>query len=304
MRQVEIEYLEVDACPLCGAAGLDRAKLQRPSYFFGMYSMPLPGVGVSLRECVDCSLLYKSAVPSRYDLLKIMSASATSVWRPKRGPHPGVGWVTTYLNDRPRSVLDLGAANGDLLMELKPHASRIAALDVVEYPACRSVVNDDYIIGEIDGNLSRMAGKFEIVTAFDVFEHFLDVSAALDNVSALVAEGGKLIVETGDWKCIDGDPGDWYYANLFEHQIFWCRRSFEFLCDKYGFEQIEYRNCIHKGRRNLGFAKRIATALVVEFAKVRLFRLAMLGAGKGDPSRFAPPSLVDHAFVVLEKTCA
>lgn len=283
---------------------MDRAKLSRQNYYFGVFSIPLPDAGVFLRECTHCSLLYKSAAPDRTDLANIMSDGATDVWRPKSGVHPALSWVLPYLDGRPKHILDIGASNGDLLAQLKPYASCVSALDVVEYPQCRSVVNKEYIIGEIEGNLAWSGEKYEIVTAFDIFEHFLNTCAALNNIAAMVSESGKLIVETGDWNYCESEIGDWYYANLFEHQIFWNRSSFDFLCSKYGFKLIEYRRCPHKGRRGLGLFKRMAIELVVKLAKVPFFQQAMLAVGKGDPLRFARPSLVDHAFVVLEKTDA
>lgn len=304
MIYVSIRYDLVAVCPLCGGIGVDQAKLSRSNYYFGPFAIPLPDAGVFLRECTNCSLLYKSAVPDRTDLAKIMSDGATDVWRSKSGVHPALAWVLPYLQGQPKSILDIGASNGDLLAQLKPYASCVSALDVVEYSQCRSVVDNEYIIGEIEGNLVWSGEKYEIVTAFDIFEHFLDTHVSLSNIGVMVAEGGKLIVETGDWNCCEGELGDWYYANLFEHQIFWNRQSFDFLCTKYGFKIIDYRNCSHKGRRDLGFIKRLAMGLVVKLAKAPFFQHAMLAAGKGDPLRFACPSLIDHAFVVLEKTHA
>lgn len=74
-----------------------RTRLSRPYYYFGSFSITLPVAGVFLRECTHCSLLYKSAVPNRTDLAKIMSDDATDVWRPKSGTHPALAWVLPYL---------------------------------------------------------------------------------------------------------------------------------------------------------------------------------------------------------------
>lgn len=304
MKNIKICYEPVNACPLCGAVGVDRAKLSRPYYFFGIFKIPLSEDGVFLRECTNCSLLYKSSVPDRIDMAKIMSGAATGVWRQKLGIHPAVAWIMPYLEGQPKSILDIGASNGDLLAQLKPYASCISALDVVTYPQCQSVVDKEYIIGEIEGDLVWSGERYALVTAFDIFEHFLDVGSALSNIVAMVNKGGKLIVETGDWTCIEGDLSEWYYANLFEHQIFWNRRAFDYLCDKYAFELLEYKIVAHKNRRELGLAKQWVMEAVVTFAKFPLFQRAMLAAGKGDPLRFAKPLLMDHAFVVLEKTHA
>lgn len=302
MKIMNVSYHPVEACPLCGSVGVNRAKLSRQSYYFGVFSIPLPDAGVFLRECTLCTLLYKSAAPDRADLAKIMSDGATDVWRPKSGVHPALSWVLPYLDSRPKCILDIGASNGDLLAQIKPYVRCVSALDVVAYPQCQSIVSKEYIIGEIEGDLAWSGDKYEIVTAFDIFEHFLDTHLALNNIGALVAYGGKLIVETGDWNFCEGELSEWYYANLFEHQIFWNRKSFNFLCTKYGFKIIGYRNCSHKGRRGLGFFKRLVMGVVVKLAKVSLFQQVMLIVGKGDPLRFARPSLNDHAFVVLEKS--
>lgn len=302
MKIIKISYQSVEACPLCGAGGIDRAKLDRPYYFFGTFSIPLPEAGVFLRECTNCSLLYKSSVPDRIDLAKVMSDGATDVWRPKSGVHPALAWVLPYLEGQPKRILDIGASNGDLLAQLKPFASSVSALDVVAYPQCHSVINKEYIIGDLEGDLVWSGEKYELVTAFDVFEHLVDAGAALSNIAAIVNKGGRLIVETGDWTWFEGDLGDWYYANLFEHQIFWNLRAFNYLCDKYAFKLLEYKHVLHKNRRELGLAKRWAMKMVVTFAEFSLFQWAMLAAGKGDPLRFARPSLLDHAFVVLERS--
>jgi len=144
--------------------------------------------------------------------------------------------------------------------------------------------------------------KYEIVTGFDIFGHSIDTQKALFNMFALVGKGGKLVIETGGWNCVSGNLADWHYLNLFEYQIFWSQRTFDFMFEEYGFTVIEYRNCRHKGRRSLGIMKYSVMELIVYLARFELFRKSMLVAGKGDPLRFSRPSLVDHAFDVLERT--
>lgn len=297
---IKIRYQPVEACPLCGETGQDRAKLSRANYIFGKFSIPLPEEGILLRECTNCTLLYKSSVPNKIDLARIMSGVATDVWRKKSGTHPALSWILPYLDGHPKCILDIGASNGDLLAQLKPHVNCVSALDIVAYPKCRSIINKEYIIGDIEGQLNWSGEKYEIITAFDIFEHFIDAFSALCNIKSMITNSGRLIVETGDWTCIEGDLGDWYYANLFEHQIFWNRRAFDYMCEKYNFELIEYKNVVQKNRRALGFSKRFIIEVVVILAKFSLFQRAMLATGKGDPLRFSRPFLLDHAFVVMD----
>src|SRR5690606_29059165 len=132
-----------------------------------------------------------------------------------------------------------------------------------------------------------------------VFEHFLDARSAIANVLAFVGAGGYIIIETGDWRTVP-DQGGWYYANLFEHQIFWTRRTFEYLAGQFPFSIAEYSLVNHKGRRAMSLPKRLALAGVVRLAPYAIFRNAMLAAGR-DPGHFGAPGLVDHAFVALRR---
>jgi len=304
METIELVYQAVNVCPLCGSSGRSQGQLTRQNYFFGDFIIPLPREGIYLCECTNCSLLFKSMVPKPDDLTEIMSREATGVWKSKTGTHPALSRIRPYLKIGSTSVLDIGASNGDLLAQLKPFVRSTSALDVVEYPQCRLTVNKEYIIGKIESSFSWSGDCYDIVTAFDIFEHFLDTPSALSNISAMVKFGGKLIVETGDWKSFNGKLDQWYYANLFEHQLFWDKESFDFLCNKYGFSLIQYENCNHKGRRNLGHVKKMAIDLVTKMAPNSSFQQAMLATRMGDPLRFARSSLVDHVFVVMEKTFA
>src|SRR3546814_14153344 len=82
------------------------------------------------------------------------SDGATDVWRPKSGAHPGLPMMRSHINGA-RSFLDIGASNGDLLAQLGGTADRLSALDVVEYPRCREIVDGrgEYIIGQLDAGV-------------------------------------------------------------------------------------------------------------------------------------------------------
>ncbi len=298
-RRLEIEYQEIVACPLCGQAGTARSALRRPGYHFGRLEIPLPSGGVALLECGRCSMLFKSKVPTAEACDRVMSSGATDVWRPKTGEHPALSMMRPYLEDA-RSFLDIGASNGDLLAQLGDRAERLSAMDVVQYAPCRNVIDGrgEYIIGQLEQGVTWSHQPYDVVTAFDVFEHFLEADKAVANVLAFVRSGGYLVIETGDWRTIP-DPGSWYYTNLFEHQIFWTRKTFEYLTERFPFSVAQYSLVNHKGRRAMGPAKRMALSAIAQLAPNPLFRNAMLMAGR-DPGHFGGPGLVDHAFVVMK----
>lgn len=299
-RRLNIDYQEIAGCPLCGQAGTERSTLRRANYYFAQFEIPLPPRGVALLECRSCSLLFKSAVPTAEACDKVMLSGATDVWQPKTGEHPALPMMRPYISEA-RSFLDIGASNGDLLAQLGDRAERLSAMDVVEYARCKDVVSrrGEYILGQLEKGVTWSRQPYDIVTAFDVFEHFLDARSAVANLLAFVKTDGHLVIETGDWRTVP-DQGRWYYTNLFEHQIFWTRDTFEYLSEQFPFSIEQYLHVNHKGRRSMGPPKRIALSAIVRLEPYAWFRNAMLAAGR-DPGHFGAPRLVDHAFVVMKR---
>jgi len=302
MKIVLIKYDVVKECPLCGSLSSKvKTKLSRPSYFFGDLEIPLPESGVFLLECSNCSLLFKSFIPNQEDFMRVMSLSAKKVWHPKKGVHPAVELIKPFFTSETNRVIDIGAANGELLAQLQSYSSCVSALDIVSFPTCVRIVNGEYIIGNIENKITWSGEGYDIVTAFDIFEHFFNPKNAMENISSLLLKNGKLIIETGDWTFFDGNHRSWYYTNLFEHQIFWNQRSIEYLSEKFGFIKLEYNSVQHKNMRNITLRKKILLNLIVKLTLIPWYSKAMLSLGKGDPSRFVPPNLNDHAFIVLKK---
>ncbi len=252
-------------------------------------------------ECDACGLLFKSNVPEREAFSHIMAAAATQVWKQKHGVHPALAMMEPYLCKRGFDVLDLGASNGDLLAQLKPRAGRVSALDVEAFPLCKEIVNGEYIIGDVDKPLEWSGRPYDLVTAFDVFEHFFDAKYAVNNAVSMTAPGGLLMIETGDWTTMSRRLESWYYCNLFEHHIFWSRKTFDFLCSLYMLDNVSYSLVNHKGRRTMGAMKRMALRVMTSLAPVRPFASLMILLTGRDPSLFGAPTLRDHAFAVLRR---
>jgi hypothetical protein len=288
-------------CPLCGTTGSERARLARESYYFGSFRIPLPPDGVGLMECGQCGLLFKSRVPERAAFARVMGEAATAVWKAKPGVHPALPMMEPYLPKHRFDVLEVGASNGDLLAQLRPRADRLSALDVEAFPSCKEIVTGEYIIGDVDRPLAWSGRPYDVLCAFDVFEHFFDARAAVSNILAMLTPGGRLIVETGDWTTAADDLPGWYYCNLFEHHIFWSRTAFEFACAGHGLQLLSYAVVNHKGRRGMGSVKRLALRGLTALAPIAAFRRIVIRFTDRDPSLFGAPGLHDHAFVVMRR---
>lgn len=301
MKRLEIPFVTVSLCPLCGGRGIERASLLRTQYYFGRYAIPLPSSRVHLLACVNCQLLFKSEVPDAGAFGMIMASEAARVWRSKSGPHPAVPTILRYLPDRPLDILDIGASNGDLLFQLGHLAGRLSALDIERFPRCQLVVTGEYILGEVEKPFVWSGLPYGLVTAFDVFEHFRDPCLAMRNILALTAPSGRIMIETGDWTTAADYLGNWYYTNLFEHHVFWSRPTFEHVCANHSCRLLAYEIVEHKGRRALPLAKQAVLAVLTLAARFPRCAAVVQAVCGRDPTLFGQPGARDHAFVVLDK---
>jgi hypothetical protein len=304
MEQIDIPYEPVRQCPLCGGRGVERAALRRRRYSFGPFIIPLPPGGIRLLACEGCNLLFKSAVPEARAFGRIMAAAAAKVWRPKTGVHPAVAPILEHLPTKSVDILDIGASNGDLLAQLRDHAGRLSALDIERFPRCAEIVTGEYIIGEVEETLHWSGIPYGLVTAFDVFEHFRDPGRAVENILSLTAPGGLIVVETGDWTTAVDHLDTWYYTNLFEHHVFWSRPTFEHFCAGHLCRLAAYDLVEHKGRRALSAFKQAALKAVTSVSHIPGCASLVQTVTGRDPTLFGPPSVRDHAFVVLRQNPA
>lgn len=301
MKRIEVSYTPVRQCPLCGGGGVVRARLRRRSYTFGPFVIPLPALGLRLLSCERCNLLFKSEVPDAENFGRIMQEAAAQVWRPKTGDHPAIAPMLRHLPERRLDILDIGASNGDLLAQLRDRAGRLSALDIGRFPRCAEIVTGEYIIGEIEQPLAWSGRPYDLVTAFDVFEHFRDAAPAIHNILSLTAPDGLIVVETGDWTTVADRLESWYYANLFEHHVFWSRRTFEHVCERHPCRLVACERVEHKGRRSLPAPKRMVLAALKAAAAVPGCAAAIRAVSGRDPTLLGTPGLRDHVFVVLRR---
>ena len=144
-----------------------------------------------------------------------------------------------YLTDRPQSNahalleifpdffpkgrhLDYGGGNGALSRTLKKVGWNTTTYDPFNDPA-------------ID---PRNLGSFDLITAFEVFEHVPDIAALLETMSDVLRARGLIFFTTllSDGEIAPGQPLTWWYAAPRNgHISLFTRRSLTLLADYYGF---------------------------------------------------------------------
>ena len=99
----------------------------------------------------------------------------------------------------PRSILDVGCGEGSLLRDLLAnHPDAIGTgIDVSDKAVAlaRTVVPDaSFKVGDVAN--APLPDTFDLVVSADVVEHITDDSAAIRNLAAMTAPGGRMIIAT------------------------------------------------------------------------------------------------------------
>jgi SAM-dependent methyltransferase len=291
-----IDWLTVDNCPACGSQPQRTARLPESGYVFGDERIDFPKDGISVAHCSECELAYKTVLPAPHSLAQVFERQA------------GKKWMERYDFHENPDLLDVGSGNGALL-EAWSHqqpSGRRSALDVVLHPGGASHINGEFIRGLIDSETLRWTGEpYDIVTLFDVVEHLYAPQIAFSNLRELVRDNGLVVIESGniasDWPQRYG-VHHWWYVRLFEHHVFWSRRSIERIAERFGFRLLLWHDLHHKAHTTLPLRQKLNDA-----AQVALYRLAprlyprvapLIGKYWTQPWS---PFTCDHFRVVLRK---
>ena len=248
----------VTHCPACGSSSVtERVHLAGRAYAFGRETFAYPEEGIALLRCRDCDLVYKGLVPDQKFLTQVFTRQAGAKWME---PYPFASDAQQLIGltgNRDFDVLDIGAGGGTLLRACQASgiSGRRSALDVIAHPGVFGHLSGEFIRGFLDDeSLDWSAEPYDVVTLFDVLEHLYRPQAAFRNLRRLVRRDGAIVIETGNvasyWPRRFG-IGQWWYARLFEHQVFWCRKSMERIAAAHGLRITSWRECRHKLRRGV-----------------------------------------------------
>ncbi|MCR5876928.1 class I SAM-dependent methyltransferase [Phenylobacterium sp. J367] len=210
-----MQWIELRACPACQEpASAKIGKLRAKYYSFGGSRRPMPRGGVALHRCVTCGLVFKAVVPAPQELTDATSDAEGSLWGGNYDYADEIACLEA-LDLVGADILDVGAAGGEWLAAL-PAGGRRSALDIVRFNRLDTAGGGEFIEGFLDSSELMWSGRpYDVITAFDIFEHLYDPSAALGNCRSMLKPSGWLVIETGDADAMRRRPGDWPYLNLF-----------------------------------------------------------------------------------------
>lgn len=215
-------------CPCCESRDLrNLGKLQDSRWFAGR-RMPVPLPGGSLYHCLRCFLKFRFPVQDAVAYQALYDNTSTSSWTadiPRRDWDKIVGYVLAHLPQGGR-ILDFGCNNGALLRRFGPEFEKHG----VEINRMAAAVAAKDASARVWHSLEALPddARFDIIVAADVVEHVANPGSLIDHLATRVADGGALVITTGDADCALWEKfgANWWYCAFPEHISFVSRRWF------------------------------------------------------------------------------
>lgn len=179
-------------------------------------------------ECPDCRFIFTPSIPK---------ARTDDPGRGTQDPAPAEGWADERFLEpalarldegRRLSILDFGAGDSRVPDLLRARGHRVIGVDLVA-PARP---HPDRLTGPLE-SLGLPVGTFDLVYAFQVFEHLPDPAGVLAELLRLTRDGGLVLIHT-DME-VDERPrnfAEWWYVLPPDHCSFYHHRTFEVYCQE------------------------------------------------------------------------
>lgn len=197
-ERVPPDALEAVPCGLCGSESRELS-FEEPPF--------------SVVRCRDCGLVY--VTPRLRDASLLEHVYDEGYWTSSAAKERGYTdyradepfYLRTYRRrlpivrrhfDAPGRVLDVGCAAGYFLRVMAEEGWDVTGLEPSEQirPTAQEAVGADRVLGGLLEDAPFEAGSFDLVTFWDVIEHIPDFVGALGRARALLAPGGKVLIET------------------------------------------------------------------------------------------------------------
>lgn len=147
--------------------------------------------------------------------------------------------LNSSLRLRPGRVLDAGCGRGAFLSVCQRHGWRVDGCDVspIYASAARSLLGVPVDTTPYE-ELGERLGRFDLITFWDVFEHFVNPERTLEQTARLLNKNGVIAIEVPNVRSLFARilRGHWWFG--FEHIFYYTARGLTSLLARCGFDPL------------------------------------------------------------------
>lgn len=242
----------IDPCPLCGQRLADPVSSTPYAVIFGalrdqfgaaidaeLEQRYSPAVTADEYRCQECRLQFFSPMnPGGPDFYAALAASD----RYYRGERWEYELALAAIPPGAARVLDVGCGRGDFLMRARERTTSVMGAET--NPDAHPHLVDRGLAFHA-GDLADLEGQFDLICAFQVFEHLADVATLLRPSLGRLAPGGTLFLSVPNRLRLSAHPRLEPLDCPPHHVSRWSPAQFEQLADRHGLVP----HALHRQRR-------------------------------------------------------
>lgn len=250
-------------CNLCGswnyqilhpAQSLIPVDSLDPDRYFSCTSNAFGQCGPIVR-CLGCSFVYLNPRPTADTILGAYQRVVDMRYDEERD-----GRLLTFeeslahliRHERSGRLLDVGCLTGVFLQVACEGGFEVMGVEPSEWAARYAMKQGFQVHHGVTSELPDEAGRFDVITCWDVVEHFSDPREELRQMRRLLRPGGLLALSTMDVESLAprllGRRWPWYMQM---HLCYFSRRTLDQMLREVGFEPVEYAR--HRRTVRLGY---------------------------------------------------
>jgi SAM-dependent methyltransferase len=229
------------ACPVCDAAchKIDEVDFNKSCEDHRGRALPRAGIPVEYVHCGNCGFCFAPAL-CRWSLHEFSERIYNDEYElvdphyVTARPTSHAGLLLQWLGDRGRGISHLDYGGGHGLLS-----------DFLRDAGWNSRSYDPFFDR---GTTIAGLGRFDLITALEVFEHVPDVNRLVSELDALLKPEGLVIFSTvvSDGQITAGQPLSWWYAAPRNgHISLYSRKSLELLAAKFDLNFRSYAPGLH-----------------------------------------------------------
>jgi SAM-dependent methyltransferase len=228
-------------CPICNFSAhlYDVVDLNKSCAEAMGIHLPISGEPIYYAYCQACGFCYAPTMCAwsldtfRQKIYNQDYAAIDPDYIEKRPSH-NANWLVKLFKDLPKEIqhLDYGGGNGMLSDLLKQ-----AGWDSVSY--------DPFNLTDTP---MQQLGKFDLLTAFEVFEHVPDVEVLMHQLCSLLNENGLIIFSTlvSDGHILPHQRLTWWYASPRNgHISLFSNKALQLCAQKFQFNLASFNDGLH-----------------------------------------------------------
>lgn len=308
-------------CPDCGGSDVvSRGACRLPSFLKTLpateRNLIQSDAVASLYVCRCCGLGFRHPSPDAGSLQQLYSTMPTERWQyathNEAWKLAGEWLRRRCVDNSSLRILDIGAFDGAFLQTLPKSWERSAIEPSTAAHADLARLGITVLAEFLDEPSPEQANLFDVVTMFDVFEHFPHAQTSLRHALSYLRPGGHLLLSTGNcahwtWQLLGGDH---WYCEPVQHLRFANQHYMETTVREFGARVVEsHRHAHQTSRWRDRITQAYETCAFAAFHKnvwwSPLIKLISIVPGwryvRHKTTAPYTPALRDHLFFVIEK---